>query len=233
NGSTSMAATCSSCLALLDAGVPLKRPVSGIAMGLMMNGDDPIILTDIADAEDFAGDMDFKVTGTSKGITALQMDMKVHGLPVTVLAKALEQAKEGRAHILAHMLETIDQPKEMSEYAPRVEAIKINPEKIRDVIGKGGETINKIIAETGAEIDIKDDGTVMIASPNKESIDKAIAWVKQLTAEPEVGLIYENCRVVSVLDFGAFVEIMPGHEGLVHVSEMSEERVEKPTDVVK
>src|SRR5690606_11907968 len=133
-----------------------------------------------------------------------------------------------------YMISTISAPKkDLSPYAPQVEAIKINPDKIRDVIGKGGETINKIIAETGAEIDIKDDGTVMIASPNKESIDKAIAWVKQLTAEPEVGLIYENCRVVSVLDFGAFVEIMPGHEGLVHVSEMSEERVEKPTDVVK
>jgi polyribonucleotide nucleotidyltransferase len=233
NGSTSMAATCSSCLALMDAGVPLKRPVSGIAMGLIMDGDKPIILTDIADAEDFAGDMDFKVTGTEKGITALQMDMKVHGLPVEVLGKALNQAKTGRAHILDHMLQTIKTPAQMSKYAPRVEAIKINPDKIRDVIGKGGETINKIIAETGAEIDIKDDGTVMIASPDKKSIDGAIAWVKQLTAEPEVGAIYEDCRVVSVLDFGAFVEIMPGHEGLVHVSEMAEERVNKPSDVVK
>jgi polyribonucleotide nucleotidyltransferase len=232
NGSTSMAATCASCLALMDAGVPLKRPVSGIAMGLMMNGDSPIILSDIADAEDFAGDMDFKVTGTSEGITALQMDMKVHGLPVSVLADALEQAKDGRAHILKHMIETIAKPGEMSKYAPRVEAIKINPDKIRDVIGKGGEMINKIIAETGAEIDIKDDGTVMIASPDKKSIDGAIKWVKQITAEPEVGTIYEDCRVVSVLDFGAFVEIMPGHEGLVHVSEMSEERVGKPSDVV-
>lgn len=234
NGSTSMAATCSSCLALMDAGVPLKRPVSGIAMGLMIEGDKPYILSDIADAEDFAGDMDFKVTGTEKGITALQMDMKVHGLPVAVLKKALMQGKEGRAEILRHMLETLDGPKkEMSQYAPRVEAIKINPDKIRDVIGKGGETINKIIAETGAQIDIKDDGTVMIASPDKKSIDGAIAWVKQITAEPEVGLIYKDCRVVSVLDFGAFVEIMPGHEGLVHVSEMSEERVNKPSDVVK
>lgn len=233
NGSTSMAATCSSCLALMNAGVPLKAPVSGIAMGLMMNGDEPIILSDIADAEDFAGDMDFKVTGTAKGITALQMDMKVHGLPVKVLAKALDQAKDGRAHILKHMLETISSPGEMSQYAPRVEAIKINPDKIRDVIGKGGEMINKIIAETGAEIDIKDDGTVMIASPDKKSIDGAIKWVKQITAEPEVGTIYEDCRVVSVLDFGAFVEIMPGHEGLVHVSEMAEERVAKPSDVVK
>lgn len=233
NVSTSMAATCSSCLALLDAGVPLKRPVSGIAMGLMMDGDKPVILSDIADAEDFAGDMDFKVTGTEKGITALQMDMKVHGLSVKVLASALEQAKAGRSHILKHMLETINSPKEMSKYAPRVEAIKINPDKIRDVIGKGGETINKIIAETGAEIDIKDDGTVMIASPDKQSIDSAVAWVKSLTAEPEVGKIYQNCRVVSVLEFGAFVEIMPGHEGLVHVSEMKEERVNKPSDVVK
>lgn len=232
NGSTSMAATCSSCLALMDAGVPIKRPVSGIAMGLMMNGSKPVILSDIADAEDFAGDMDFKVTGTSKGITALQMDMKVHGLPVKVLAQALEQAREGRAFILSHMLETIAQPAEMSKYAPRVTSIKINPDKIRDVIGKGGEMINKIIAETGAEIDIKDDGTVMIASPDKKSIDGATQWIQQITAEPEVGTIYKDCRVVSVLDFGAFVEIMPGHEGLVHVSEMAEERVAKPSDVV-
>lgn len=234
NGSTSMAATCSSVLALMDAGVPLKAPVSGIAMGLMMDGDRPIILSDIADAEDFAGDMDFKVTGTSKGITALQMDMKVHGLPVEVLQQALQQGKEGRAHILEHMLTTMGRPNtELSPFAPRVEAIKINPDKIRDVIGKGGEMINKIIAETGAEIDIKDDGTVMIASPDKRSIDAATKWVKAITDDPEVGLIYENCRVVSVLDFGAFVEIMPGKEGLVHVSEMSDERVNKPSDVVK
>ncbi len=231
NGSTSMAATCSSCLALMDAGVPLKKPVSGIAMGLMMNGDKPIILSDIADAEDFAGDMDFKVTGTDKGITALQMDMKVHGLPISVLKEALSKAKVGRAKILDHMISVMPKPNtDLSPYAPRVEAIKINPDKIRDVIGKGGETINKIIAETGAEIDIKDDGTVMISSPDKASIDAAIAYVKNLTAEPEVGAIYENCRVVSVLDFGAFVEIMPGKEGLVHVSEIKEDRVEKPSD---
>jgi polyribonucleotide nucleotidyltransferase len=235
NGSTSMAATCSSCLALMDAGVPLKAPVSGIAMGLML-GDDgtPYILSDIADAEDFAGDMDFKTAGTAKGITALQMDMKVHGLPVDVLKQALLQGKEGRAHILAHMLETLPEPrKEMSPYAPRVEAIQINPDKIRDVIGKGGETINKIIAETGAEIDIKDDGTVMIASPNGDSIERAIKWVRDLTAEPEVGAIYKDVPVVSVLDFGAFVQIMPGKDGLVHVSEMADTRVEKPSDVVK
>lgn len=234
NGSTSMAATCSSCMALMDAGVPVKSPVSGIAMGLMTDGKKHVILSDIADAEDFAGDMDFKVAGTEKGITALQMDMKVHGLSVDILKQALMQGKDGRAEILKHMLSTIAEPrKEMSPYAPRVVAITINPELIRTVIGKGGETINKIIAETGAEIDIKDDGTVMIASPDKTSIDAAIRWVRDLTAEPEVGKIYENCRVVSVLDFGAFVEILPGKEGLVHVSEMKEERVEKPSDVVK
>ena len=234
NGSTSMAATCSSCLALMDAGVPISAPVSGIAMGLMLEGDKTFIMSDIADAEDFAGDMDFKVAGTAKGITSLQMDMKVHGLPIEVLKKALEQGKTGRAEILQHMLTTLAEPrKELSPYAPRVQAIQINPEKIRDVIGKGGETINKIIAETGAEIDIKDDGTVMISSPDQKSIEAAIEYVRNLTAEPEVGKIYEDCRVVSVLDFGAFVEIMPGKEGLVHVSEMKEERVERPSDVVK
>lgn len=234
HGSTSMAATCSSCLALMDAGVPLKRPVSGIAMGLMKEGDKVFILSDIADAEDFAGDMDFKVAGTLQGITALQMDMKVHGLSVDVLKQTLMQGKEGRAFILASMLETLDGPRqEMSQYAPRVESITINPDKIREVIGKGGEMINKIIAETGAEIDIKDDGTIFIASPDKKSIDGAKQMIKNITDDPEVGKIYENCRVVSVLDFGAFVEIMPGKEGLVHVSELSEERVEKPSDVVK
>ena len=221
-------------MALMDAGVPISAPVSGIAMGLMTDGKKSIIMSDIADAEDFAGDMDFKVAGTEKGVTALQMDMKVHGLPVETLKQALEQSKEGRAEILRHMLEVIPKPRaEMSPHAPRVEAITINPEKIREVIGKGGETINKIIAETGAEIDIKDDGTVMIASPDKRSIDAAIQFIRTLTEEPEVGRIYEDCRVVSVLDFGAFVEILPGKEGLVHVSEMKEERVEKPSDVVK
>lgn len=234
NGSTSMAATCSSCLALMDAGVPLKRPVSGIAMGLMVDGDKHYVLSDIADAEDFAGDMDFKVTGTTEGITALQMDMKVHGLPVGVLRQALTQAKDGRAEILQHMLKTLAEPRaEMSPYAPRVEAIQINPDKIREVIGKGGETIQKITGETGTEIDIKDDGTIMIASPDKAKIDAAIQWIQSITAEPEIGKIYKDVPVVSVLDFGAFVQIMPGKDGLVHVSEMKEERVEKPSDVVK
>jgi polyribonucleotide nucleotidyltransferase len=233
NGSTSMAATCSSCLALLDAGVPLKALVSGIAMGLMIDGDKPYILSDIADAEDFAGDMDFKVTGTTKGITALQMDMKVHGLPVSILKQALEQGKEGREHILKHMQSIISEPKEMSQYAPRVESIQINPDKIREVIGKGGETIQRITGETGAEIDIKDDGTIMIASPDGASIAAAKQAINDIVAEPEVGTIYKDKPVVSVMDFGAFVQIMPGKDGLVHISELSEERVGKTSDVVK
>ncbi len=233
NGSTSMAATCSSCLALMDAGVPLKRPVSGIAMGLMLDGNKPYVLSDIADAEDFAGDMDFKVTGTEKGITALQMDMKVHGLPVDILKTALMQGKDGRAEILRHMLTVINKPKtKLSPYAPRVESISINPDKIRDVIGKGGEMINKIIAETGADIDIKDDGTVFIASPDTASIEKTIDWIKSLTEEPEVGKIY-NGKVVKIMDFGAFVNILPGTDGMVHVSEISDERVEHPSDVLE
>ncbi len=232
NGSTSMAATCSSCLALMDAGVPIARPVSGIAMGLMMDGDTPYVLSDIADAEDFAGDMDFKVTGTEKGITALQMDMKVHGLPVEILAQAIEQSKAGRAHILEHMLTILPAPRDaLSPYAPRIEKIKINPEKIGAVIGKGGETINKITSETGAEIDIKDDGLITVASPDGDSIAKALQWIKSLTEEPEVGKTYEG-KVVSIKDFGAFVNIFPGTDGMVHISKLSDQRVEKVTDIL-
>ena len=232
NGSTSMAATCSSCLALMDAGVPIKRPVSGVAMGLMMDGDTPYILTDIADAEDFAGDMDFKVTGTEKGITAIQMDMKLHGLPVDVLNKAIAGAKSGRAHILEHMMATMAAPRTtLSPYAPRIEKIKINPDKIGAVIGKGGEMINKITSETGAEIDIKEDGLITVASPDGASIEKALNWIKSLTEEPEVGRIYEG-KVVSIKDFGAFVNILPGIDGMVHISQLSTERVEKVTDVL-
>lgn len=233
NGSTSMAATCSSCMALLDAGVPLKDMVSGIAMGLMWDDGKAYVLSDIADAEDFAGDMDFKVTGTPKGITALQMDMKVHGLPVEVLKQALEQGRQGRAEILEHMKTVISKPAGMSDYAPRVESIKINPDKIREVIGKGGETIQRITAETSTDIDIKDDGTIMIASPDGASIAAAKQAINDIVAEPEVGTIYMDKPVVSVMDFGAFVQIMPGKDGLVHVSEMKEERVNKPSDVVK
>ena len=233
NGSTSMAATCSSCLALMDAGVPLKAPVSGIAMGLMMDGDTPYVLSDIADAEDFAGDMDFKVTGTAKGITALQMDMKVHGLPVAVLRQAIEQSKAGRAFILDHMLSILPAPREtLSPYAPRIEKLKIDPDKIGAVIGKGGEVINKITGETGAEVDIKEDGLITIASPNGESIEKALAWIKSLVEEPEVGKIYEG-KVVSIKDFGAFVNILPGIDGMLHISQLSDKRVGKVTDVLK
>ena len=233
NGSTSMAATCSSCLALMDAGVPLSAPVSGIAMGLMMDGDTPYVLSDIADAEDFAGDMDFKVTGTAKGITALQMDMKVHGLPVAVLCQAIEQSKAGRAHILQHMLSVLPAPREaLSPYAPRIEKLKIDPDKIGAVIGKGGEVINKITSETGAEVDIKEDGLITIASPNGESIEKALAWIKSLVEEPEVGKIYQG-KVVSIKDFGAFVNILPGIDGMLHISQLSDKRVGKVTDVLK
>ncbi len=232
NGSTSMAATCSSCLALMDAGVPIKRPVSGIAMGLMMDGDTPYVLSDIADAEDFAGDMDFKVTGTENGITALQMDMKVHGLPVEILREALEKGKLGRAKILEHMLTVIKEPRaKLSPYAPRIEKIMINPEKIGAIIGKGGETINKITSETGAQIDIKDDGLVTVSAVDGDAIEKAMNWIKGLTEEPEVGKIYDG-RVVKVMDFGAFVQFMPGLDGMVHISEMGEGRVERVTDVV-
>jgi polyribonucleotide nucleotidyltransferase len=232
NGSTSMAATCSSVLALMDAGVPLKRPVSGIAMGLMMDGDTPYVMSDIADAEDFAGDMDFKVTGTENGITAIQMDMKVHGLPVEILRQALEKSKPGRAHILAHMLTTLAAPKtNLSPYAPRIEKIKINPDKIGAVIGKGGEVINKITAETGAQIDIKEDGLITVAASDAKNIEKAINWIKSLTEEPEVGRIYEG-KVVSIKDFGAFINIMPGIDGMVHISQLSNERVERVEDVL-
>jgi polyribonucleotide nucleotidyltransferase len=213
--------------------VPIKAPVSGIAMGLMMDGDTPYVLSDIADAEDFAGDMDFKVTGTSKGITALQMDMKVHGLPVQVLRQALEQSKAGRAHILEHMLSVLPEPrKQLSPYAPQIEKLKINPEKIGAVIGKGGETINKITSETGAEVDIKEDGLITISSPDAEAITKALAWIKSLTEEPEVGKIYEG-TVASIKDFGAFVTILPGIDGMVHISKIADRRIEKVSDVLK
>ena len=233
NGSTSMAATCSSCLALMDAGVPLKNPVSGIAMGLMMDNDTPYVLSDIADAEDFAGDMDFKITGSVKGITALQMDVKVHGLPIEVLREAIEKSKDGRMFILNHMLSVIDKPRtELSPYAPRIEKIKINPEKIGAIIGKGGEMINKITSETEAEIDIKEDGLITVSSSDKEKIEKALTWIKSLVEEPEIGKIYRG-KVVSIKDFGAFVNILPGIDGMLHISQLSEKRVEKVTDVIK
>lgn len=232
NGSTSMAATCSSCLALMDAGVPLKSPVSGIAMGLMMDGETPYVLSDIADAEDFAGDMDFKVTGTAEGITAIQMDMKVHGLPVDILRQALVKSKPGRMFILDHMLQTLAAPRpKLSQYAPRIEKVKINPDKIGAVIGKGGEVIKKITAETGAQIDIAEDGLITIAAVDTKAIEQAMDWIKSLTEEPEIGTTYEG-KVVSIKDFGAFINIMPGIDGMVHISELSDKRVEKVSDVL-
>lgn len=233
NGSTSMAATCSSCLALMDAGVPLKRPVAGVAMGLMMDGDKPYVLTDLMDAEDFAGDMDFKITGTTEGITAVQMDMKVHGLPVKILAEAINGAKKGRLHIMDHMVSVISEPrKTLSPYAPRIEKLMVNPDKIGAIIGKGGETINKITKETGASIDIEDSGLVTIASSDGASIEKALEWVKSLVEEPEVGKIYTG-KVVSIKDFGAFINIMPGIDGMLHISQISDQRVNKVEDVLK
>lgn len=233
NGSTSMAATCSSCLALMDAGVPLKRPVAGVAMGLMMDGDKPYVLTDLMDAEDFAGDMDFKVTGTSEGITALQMDMKVHGLPIKVLAEAIEKAHAGRMFIMEHMLSVLPGPREkLSPYAPRIEKLKVHPDKIGSIIGKGGETINKITSETHTEINISDDGLVTISAVDGASIEKALAWVKSLVEEPEVGKIYQG-TVVSIKDFGAFVNILPGIDGMLHISQISEKRLAKVEDVLK
>ncbi len=233
NGSTSMAATCSSCLALMDAGVPLKRPVSGIAMGLIMDGDTPYVLSDLMDAEDFAGHMDFKVTGTTEGITALQMDMKVHGLPVDILEKAIEQSHEGRLFILEHMLSILPAPRaQISEYAPRIEKLMISPDKIGAVIGKGGETINKITSETGAIVDIEDSGLVTISGGDPEQIKKAVDWVRSLTEEPEVGKVYDG-TVVTIKDFGAFVNIMPGIDGMLHVSQISDKRVDNVSDVLK
>lgn len=232
NGSTSMAATCSSCLALMDAGVPLKRPVSGVAMGLMVDGDNYYVLTDLADQEDFAGDMDFKCTGTTEGITALQMDMKVHGLPVDILRDALKQAKQGRAKILEHMLGTLVAPRqELSPYAPRIEKLQISVDKIGTVIGKGGETINKISSETGVEVNIDETGLVTFASNDGESMKKAVDWVRGLVEEPEVGKVYTG-TVVGIKDFGAFVNILPGVDGMLHISKIADHRISSVEDVL-
>ena len=233
NGSTSMAATCSSCLALMDAGVPLKRPVSGVAMGLMMDGDKPYVLTDLMDAEDFAGDMDFKVTGTTEGVTAMQMDMKVHGLPISVLSEAIKKAHAGRMFILKHMLSVLEGPRDhLSPYAPRIEKLMINPDKIGAVIGKGGEIINKITAETGAEINIEESGLITVAAADTDKIEKALDWIRSLTEEPEVGKIYKG-KVVTIKEFGAFVNILPGIDGMLHISQISDKRIAKVEDVLK
>lgn len=232
NGSSSMATVCGTSLALMDAGVPLKAPVAGIAMGLIKDGDRFAVLTDILGDEDHLGDMDFKVAGTEEGVTALQMDIKIEGINHQIMQVALEQARKGRLHILGKMAESITGPRQdISEYAPRITTIKVNPDKIRDIIGKGGATIRALTEETGTTIDITDDGTVKIAAVDGEAAKKAIARIQALTAEAEVGAVYTG-KVVKVVEFGAFVNFLPGKDGLVHISELSNQRVENINSVV-
>src|SRR5690606_24576055 len=233
NGSSSMASVCGGILSLMDAGVPIKRPVAGVAMGLVMEGKQYAILSDIAGAEDHYGDMDFKVTGTREGITALQMDIKVSGINAMILLEALEQAKTGRMHMLDIMEEAIAEPRpEISEYAPLIITLKIHPDKIRDVIGKGGSVIRALTEETGAKIDIEDDGTVLIATADGEAGAAAVARIRAITAEAEVGETYLG-TVSRIVDFGAFVEILPGLDGLLHISEISDRRVKDVRDELK
>ena len=233
NGSSSMATVCGTSLALMDAGVPVKAPVAGIAMGLIKEGDRFAVLSDILGDEDHLGDMGFKVAGTAEGITALQMDIKIEGINEQIMQIALSQAKEGRNFILGEMNKVISEPRrEMSEFAPRLVTIKIHPDKIRDVIGKGGVTIRSITEETGATIDITDDGTIIIGSVNKEAGDEARKRIEQITADIEPGQVFEG-KVIKIMNFGAFVSLTPGRDGLVHISQLSDERVENVTDVVK
>ena len=233
NGSSSMGSVCGSTLSLMCAGVPIKRPVSGVAMGLVRDGDDYSILTDIQGMEDALGDMDFKVAGTAKGITAIQMDIKIAGITRDILASALAQAKQGRAFILEKMLACIDKPAaELSPYAPRVEVITIDVDKIRDVIGTGGKVVRKIIDETGVDVDIHEDGNIFITSPNMEAMDRARKMIEDIVREVEVGEVYTG-RVTRFLKFGAFVELLPGKEGLCHISQLAKHRVENVEDVVK
>ncbi|AKM07626.1 polyribonucleotide nucleotidyltransferase [Pelagerythrobacter marensis] len=232
NGSSSMATVCGGCLSMMDAGVPIERPVSGIAMGLILEGDDFAVLSDILGDEDHLGDMDFKVAGSEAGITSLQMDIKVAGITQEIMTKALEQAKAGRAHILGEMTKALSGARgEVSKHAPRIETMQIDKSKIRDVIGTGGKVIREIVAETGAKVDIDDEGVIKISSSNADEIEAAKNWILGIVEEPEVGKVYEG-KVVNIVDFGAFVNFMGGKDGLVHVSEMKNERVEKPTDVV-
>ncbi|MFC4768838.1 polyribonucleotide nucleotidyltransferase [Effusibacillus consociatus] len=233
NGSTSQASICASCLAMMDAGVPIKAPVAGVAMGLVAEDEQYAVLTDIQGMEDHLGDMDFKVAGTVNGVTALQMDIKIKGLNPEILKQALEQAHRGRMHILNKMLEAIAGPRtELSKYAPRIITMKIHPDKIREVIGPGGRVINKIIEETGVKIDIEQDGRIFIATSDLDAGEKARSIIEGIVREVEVGVIY-NGKVTRVEKYGAFVEVLPGKEGLVHISHLAEERVEKTEDVVK
>ncbi|EDL48845.1 polyribonucleotide nucleotidyltransferase [Erythrobacter sp. SD-21] len=232
NGSSSMATVCGGCLSMMDAGVPIERPVSGIAMGLILEGEDFAVLSDILGDEDHLGDMDFKVAGSEAGITTMQMDIKVAGITQEIMAKALEQAKAGRQHILGEMAKALGSARTgVSKHAPRIETMQIDKSKIRDVIGTGGKVIREIVAETGAKVDIDDEGVIKISSSNADEIEAARKWIEGIVEEAEVGKVY-NGKVVNIVDFGAFVNFMGGKDGLVHVSEMKNERVEKPTDVV-
>jgi len=233
NGSSSMATVCGGTLALMDAGVPIKAPVAGIAMGLIKEGDKVIILSDILGLEDHLGDMDFKVTGTSKGITALQMDMKIEGITIDTMRTALNQAREGRLHILGKMLEALAEPrKSLNPFAPRIITMQINPDKIKDVIGSGGKVIRSIVEQTGAKIDIEDNGTINIASSDEAAANKAKEIIRGICQDAEVGKLYMG-KVRKIMDFGAFVEIFPGTDGLLHISQISEQRLEKVTDALK
>jgi len=232
NGSSSMATVCGGCLSMMDAGVPIERPVSGIAMGLILEGDEFAVLSDILGDEDHLGDMDFKVAGSEAGITTMQMDIKVAGITQEIMAKALEQAKAGRTHILGEMAKALGSARTgVSKHAPRIETMQIDKSKIRDIIGTGGKVIREIVAETGAKVDIDDEGVIKISSSNADEIAAARAWIEGIVEEAEVGKIY-NGKVVNIVDFGAFVNFMGGKDGLVHVSEMKNERVEKVSDVV-
>jgi polyribonucleotide nucleotidyltransferase len=233
NGSSSMATVCGTSLALMDAGVPISKPTAGIAMGLILEGSRYVVLSDILGDEDHLGDMDFKVAGTEDGVTSLQMDIKIAGITEEIMRVALDQAKGGRLHILGEMNKAIQGSRaELGEHAPRIEQIKIPTDKIRDVIGTGGKVIREIVEKTGAKINIEDDGTVKIASADGESIKAALKWIRSLTAEPEIGEIYDG-KIVKVMDFGAFVNFFGPKDGLVHVSELAASRVAKPSDVVK
>jgi polyribonucleotide nucleotidyltransferase len=232
NGSSSMATVCGGSLALMDAGVPLKRPVAGIAMGLILEGKDFAVISDILGDEDHLGDMDFKVAGTSEGVTSLQMDIKVAGITEEIMKTALAQAKDGRAHILGEMAKALDHTRtELSAHAPRIETMSIPKDKIREVIGTGGKVIREIVATTGAKVDIDDEGVIKISSSDLNQIEAARQWIRGIVAEPEPGTIYTG-KVASIVDFGAFVTFMPGKDGLVHVSEIKNERVENVRDIL-
>ena len=232
NGSSSMATVCGSSLSMMDAGVPLKAPVAGIAMGLILEGDNFAVLTDILGDEDHLGDMDFKVAGTEAGITSLQMDIKVAGITSEIMEKALGQAKDARLHILSEMSKSLSKTSDFSKYAPRIESLNVPSDKIREVIGSGGKVIREIVELSGAKVDINDDGLVRLASQNLESIEKAKQMIKEIVEDPEVGKIYKG-KIVKLMDFGAFVNFYGKRDGLVHVSQIANERINHPKDVLK